>query len=233
MPADYPSPLTQASIQTPKGEQTVHLPSNELFRLEHIFKHHEYGVPNHYLPSEPIVVVDIGANVGLFALYMKNLRPDSVIHFFEPAPLNFELLRRNVGGYKDVHLHPVGLSDSTQAAVMMLHSANTGENSIKCSLSDQCGQIEVPIVAARQAFEQLGLTYIDILKIDTEGCEVEILRSLQERLPYVGLVLLEYHSDEDRRAIDALLVGFNLFCASIATTEGGILKYINRALLKG
>jgi hypothetical protein len=78
---------------------------------------------------------------------------------------------------------------------------------------------------------QIGLSYIDILKIDTEGCEVEILSSLQPYLPYVGIVMIEYHSEKDRRRIDDRLETHILFDANICKPRLGIIKYINTRLI--
>jgi len=207
------------------------LPRNELFRVDRIFNRHEYGVPHIFLPLQPLVAVDIGANVGLFALYLKSLRPDCSIHCFEPAPHTFELLKINVHPLTDIHIHPLGLGDKSAIVSMALHPMNTGENSIKLAPSHPSNRTDVTIVAAKEAFTRIGLTYIDILKIDTEGCEVEILHNLQPWLGYVGLILVEYHNEQDRRAIDRILSDFNLFGADITTTEIGTLKYINRRLL--
>jgi hypothetical protein len=85
---------------------------------------------------------------------------------------------------------------------------------------------------AATAFKQLRLTYIDVLKIDTEGCEVEILESLQNHLPYVGIVLAEYHCESDRRKIDQLLSGHTMWGARIETVQVGVVKYINNRLLQ-
>ena len=43
------------------------------------------------------------------------------------------------------------------------------------------------------------------MKIDTEGCEVPILRSLEKFLPEVKVLYVEYHSERDRRLIDGIL----------------------------
>jgi FkbM family methyltransferase len=48
--------------------------------------------------------------------------------------------------------------------------------------------------AGRQ-YDALGLPHLDVLKIDTEGCELEILESMGKCLDMVDYVLLEYHSE--------------------------------------
>jgi len=228
----YPSPLTEVRFQTQQGEFAVTIPGNEIFRIENIFQQHEYHIPSRFLPtSSPLVVVDIGANVGLFALYMKSIRPDCAIHCFEPVSDIFDLLKINTAPFKGIDIYPVGLGDKTAMVPMALHPENSGGNSIKFAPVQPSRKIEIPIVAANSAFMQIGLSYIDVLKIDTEGCEVDILLSLQPRLRHVGVIMFEYHNDKDRRCLDDLLRDFKLFDARVVSTEGGTLKYINAALL--
>jgi len=64
-----------------------------------------------------------------------------------------------------------------------LHPADTGKNSVKFPFPPQTEKtVEIAICDASETMERLQLHAIDILKIDTEGCEVEILESLQSML---------------------------------------------------
>ena len=55
--------------------------------------------------------------------------------------------------------------------------------------------------------DEAGIDVIDVLKVDTEGCELPILQNIKDRLPAIRLIHLEYHSESDRREIDRLLEG--------------------------
>jgi hypothetical protein len=48
------------------------------------------------------------------------------------------------------------------------------------------------------------VTSVDVLKIDTEGCEVQILESLGDRAKSASIIYIEAHSETDRRAIDRM-----------------------------
>jgi FkbM family methyltransferase len=209
----------------------VRIPENEVFRVRSIFEDHDYGIPPQYMPTGPLTVVDIGANVGLFALYMKRARMESEIFCFEPVPATIELFKKNIGNDPGVHLYPYALSNREQTAQLHLHPLNSGENSLKAYTNKTAETIRVPVKDAATALRQIGLKYIDILKIDTEGCEVEILESLQPYLPYVGIVMVEYHSETDRRSIDHRLETHLLFDANICKPRLGIVKYINARLI--
>jgi len=58
------------------------------------------------------VVLDIGANVGLFSMYISEKVPDLKIYAFEPIPQIFEALQANLKNNSSiVKLYNVGLSD--------------------------------------------------------------------------------------------------------------------------
>lgn len=82
------------------------------FIYREIFQDHSYGGPD--LPSTPLIV-DVGANIGLFSLYMKQRHPRARILAFEPAPENFDALTRNLTlhGTADVVAHPYALGANT------------------------------------------------------------------------------------------------------------------------
>ncbi len=230
MNADYPSELTKVFIKATNKEYPVILPKNELFRIGNIFKQHEYNIPQQLLSRGPLTIVDVGANVGLFTLYMCMVASIRTIHCFEPAPATVKLLRQNLNDVPDVRIHPFGLTDHDGTAVMALDPANTGQNSISRSTPKNEG-VEVPVYDASSVLTQFGLRTIDIIKIDTEGSEVPIISSLSSRLDTVGIVMLEYHSEKDRRTIDALLSDFKLFGSSSSMIGIGTVKYINKRWL--
>jgi hypothetical protein len=53
--------------------------------------------------------------------------------------------------------------------------------------------------------DEQKLDRISVLKIDTEGAEMAILEDLRPRLANIDAIYVEYHSEDDRRAIDAML----------------------------
>ena len=230
--AKFPSPLTQAVINGKEKKRTITFPSMERFRVKNIFFDHEYSIKKCFLPSTPLSVVDIGANVGMFSIYMEMTQTIDTIHCFEPSPASLELLRRNTADLKNIHIHPYGLTNQNGSTFLMLHPRNSGENKMAVGNVECSETIKVQVRDADGTFSHLGLTYIDVLKIDTEGCEVAILESLRPRLDYIGIILLEYHSETDRRQIDQLLTQYKLFGAKVDTMDVGTLKYINRRLLR-
>ncbi|MFN7768123.1 MAG: amino acid adenylation domain-containing protein, partial [Planctomycetaceae bacterium] len=72
------------------------------------------------------VVFDVGANIGLFTLFVRRRYPDCVIHAFEPVPPLFDNLRVNsllYGG--PTRLHRCGLSNVREQAEFTWYPHNT------------------------------------------------------------------------------------------------------------
>lgn len=59
------------------------------------------------------VILDVGANLGSFALTLATLRGECDVHAFEPSPQTYEKLRANVklNKAKNIHVHQLALSD--------------------------------------------------------------------------------------------------------------------------
>ncbi len=227
----FPSPIVPVKIQGRRTSHTIHVPQNELFRTTNIFEEHEYSIPGIRRHNGPIKIFDIGANIGLYAIYMKFVVPNSVIYCFEPSGSSLVLLEVNVRNLTGIHLCPYGLYNKEQEAKMNMHRFNTGENSIKFKNKHYTDSVRVLLKDAGAEFDKLKLTHLDVLKIDTEGCEVEILESFGNRLSLIDYILLEYHSEKDRRQIDHFLSDFYVFESKSEHINRGTVKYINSFLL--
>ena len=151
----------------------------------------KYFIP---LPFKPATVLDIGANIGVFAQQAGEKWPGSEIVCCEPMPFNVVQLRRNA---------PVG-AVIISAAVREQSGVDEifiGDNFVTggfVQLGRQTQQrLLVECIAASE------LPPCDLVKIDTEGSEVEILQNLQ--LHRTQAILLEYHSRADAETIKTML----------------------------
>lgn len=151
------------------------------------------------------VIVDAGANIGATSVYFAKLYPDAVVHSVEPAVGPRTLLELNTAGMRVV-VHPIGLS--TDDGSFELFQGGDGA-SIMGSLHQRpwnSAESEVVEVRSTRAWaEETGFDRIDVLKVDVEGCEVDVLRGLEALLPTVKIVYVEYGSRQLRREVFALL----------------------------
>jgi len=180
----------------------IQIPDKELFRISSIFQDQEYHIPN---PGPVRTIVDIGANIGLTAIYFRMLFPVARICCFEPCTSSFGMLEHNIASFDGIEAYRFAVSDFDGVATLKIHRENSGQNSL---IHDGKSFMNRETVTVRDAYlllQEMQLTSVDVLKIDTEGSELPIIRSLVPMLPKVNHVLVETHGLEDRLAIEALL----------------------------
>ena len=82
------------------------------------------------------------------------------------------------------------------------------------------------------ATELAGIPSGTLLKLDTEGEEVPILSAITNQLVQVDMIYVEYHSEEDRRAIEAILApDFLLASSQSSWPHRGSNHYVSRRLV--
>lgn len=151
-------------------------------------------------PKAGMRIIDAGANTGLAMLFFKLVAPDCHVTCFEPDPLNCELISANVrnNGLRDVSVCNAALSDADGTITIYANAALTGDTAqslsrtFRASLADAPGairQYEVPALSLKPFLRDP----VDILKLDIEGAEGRVIRSLGDSLRDVGCVLMEYH----------------------------------------
>jgi FkbM family methyltransferase len=182
----------------------------------------EYEIP--YQHPRP-VILDIGANIGSFAVWAIGRWPGCLIQCYEPLPANFELLEQNLANVEGatVTLHNFAIGNPARTR-LFLGKNNCGEASF-FDLGEQTAE-SVEVVAKSPDV----LPRANILKVDAEGSEIEILGGI-ETIDF-DAVLLEYHSDQNRREADALLRDYLLVGGEIRGLHRGVLKYLHRRLMR-
>ncbi len=154
----------------------------------------EYSVPVDF--SSPPSVLDIGACCGAFARWAVLRWPGAIVTSYEPHPTARHYAELNLAPGVTVWPCAVGEYDGDAR----LH---TGQPNLGCSsmhrlidAPDNIGDAHVLVRVAASS----SLPGCDVLKIDAEGCELDILRGYD--LGCTKLVLLEFHRREDRHAIE-------------------------------
>jgi FkbM family methyltransferase len=198
-----------------------------------IFGGQEYPIVR--LPNfAPTTIVDVGANIGATALYFLNAFPDAQIYCYEPSLENFRYLRANTSLFADkIQVFPYGLLDRDCELPLYRGTSQTAQNSVMRNAGTTPNPTEVVrlVKASREAAER-GWNSLSILKLDTEGCEVPILTELLRSVLSIDILYCEYHSEEDRRRIDALVCDQFVLCWSKANTVHlGTCAYLARSLV--
>ncbi len=154
---------------------------------------------------EPSFIIDIGAHAGAATIYFKMHYPRAEVVAFEPSQATFELLRANTAGLEGVVVRRAALAAADGEARLFSVRHSSMQHSTKPNAENTSDFEWVPVLEARPALEALGRSSYSIVKIDTEGCELEILESIRGLLPAIDVIYVEYHSEADRLAIDRIL----------------------------
>lgn len=161
-----------------------------------------YDVPGLTL-SAGARVLDIGANVGAFAVWAAARWPGCEIHCYEPHPENAKLLRQNARAIPNCTTYELAVTDTPGVATLWDGANNCGEASLHRGY-EQTDQSR-PVDTVRPG----ALPDCDVLKVDTEGCEVEILKG---RPTSSRAIMLEWHHPGDRWEIGGLLTARGYTC---------------------
>lgn len=222
------------TIQHPGGQVPLAFPDSGNIRdhLTAVLSGREYPILR--LPGyEPQVIVDIDANVGGSAIFFHLSYPAARVLCYEPSPTNVAYLRRNLGNRANVEMFAYGLSDRSERVRLFIGRNQTMQNSVVRSVETSDAYEEAEVRRASDEWTARGFSHVGILKVDTEGCEVPILHDLRPHLANVDFVYFEYHSDDDRRTIDALLAEW--FVLAHGRSPGlhrGTMMYLARRLLE-
>lgn len=169
----------------------------DIWILHEIFKRKVY-TPDFIKLTEVGVVIDIGAYIGDFSIYIANKYKRVKIFAYEPSPSNYLLLKKNVliNGYEDrIKCIPFAIDGKKQILSLKWSEGEHVRNK-KVNEEITAGDKEImcQAITLKDIFIDNNLHKCDLLKIDCEGAEYNIFSNLQiEDLHSVEQVAMEYH----------------------------------------
>lgn len=166
-----------ARVRTPIGERAVRLAhAHDAVTLVEVFFRRDYAVSNTIG-----VAVDIGANIGVSALYFLTRNAGARCYCFEPHPENTAKLRANLTGLEERYvLHEDAVAERAGPVRFGIEptgrygsiGAQTGN-----SISVECRDVNSVLA---EVLEAEGA--IDVLKVDTEGLETATIAAIEPDL---------------------------------------------------
>jgi FkbM family methyltransferase len=164
--------------------QKVHLRLNRYLKEEeHVFKQAWAWCSDH----PPSLVYDIGANEGYTTQFFLKMKAKRIIAF-EPDPQAFKILSHRFATCEKVRLIPVALGDKSGSFPFYQVSPNSGFNTFVYDWYLKYKHPHSKIMMATMMpitdiFRQYGLP--DLIKIDVEGMEWEIIKSITQDIPFL------------------------------------------------
>jgi FkbM family methyltransferase len=197
-----------------------------------VWHRRDYDVPRMQIRPNDIVV-DIGANQGIFTCYAAY--HGARVYAFEPFPQSFETLQENVrsnGFEKNVTARPwaIGAQNGTANLIYtdMLGGVMNSINLAYCQKKnlDMQQQITVPCYTLAQIIEDMKIDRIRLCKIDCEGAELDILKQLTEKeLRKIDSFVIECHPESyGLQELIGLTLNWGTHQISFADEIGPILR---------
>lgn len=159
------------------------------------------------------VVIDAGANVGIFTAFAASYR-GAAVHAFEPVSSVIKILKENIAlnGISDkVVLNPLALSDESKELEISVDDVNVGASSFVLKRRDDCRKEKISTISLDEYVAKNSLAKIDFIKADIEGAERYLLKGAQNTLKTLKpkLSICTYHLPDDRKVLTDLILQAN------------------------
>lgn len=159
--------------------------------------------------NRPFVFLDVGANVGLYSLFVdaaaRATGKATQIIAVEPDEENRDRLTFNCNASAcDAVIEPIGISDTPGVG----HLTPAGKNRGAVAIVDDGGGVEVKLETLAELIERHQLSHVDAMKLDIEGRDDAALRALIKQAPasvWPRLVIVELSNKGENSIIDHLV----------------------------
>ena len=175
------------SLRTPRGVVTATMfCRDDILTVNKSFCRGDYK-----LDSTPEIIVDIGANIGISALYFVSRGAGSRCYAFEPNPVNVAKMNKNVRDFRQ----QIVIRECAVAPIsgrVMFGVEDSGRYGGIGVMTDK--RIEVEAVGINEILSEVmhECGKIDVLKIDVEGLEGVLLDSIEPQIfSKIGVILVE------------------------------------------
>jgi FkbM family methyltransferase len=155
--------------------------------------------------EENDVVVDIGANVGFFSIYANQFKPKKII-CLEPDIKSYITLLENTKNFDTINCYNLAISDENGITPFCYSDISSAGSHLKKfhDIIDNNINLETNVLTIdiEKLFDLFNIKHIDYLKLDCEGGEQDIFKTIQvSTLKNIKKIALEFHSVEIKNQI--------------------------------
>lgn len=173
------------------------------------------------------VILDIGANTGIFSMISQAGNPNAKIIAVEPVDINHEVLQKNITKNRfSIRAEKVAISDTEGTAKMFMLKDRlnymTSVNDDRYADAPHVKgnypvvEIEVPIKPFSWLANKHRLDNIDLIKLDVEGHELTVLNGMLPWLQkYKPTILIEVIGDENAVELNKMFTSLGYSYISI------------------
>jgi FkbM family methyltransferase len=131
------------------------------------------------------VILDIGANAGQTTIHCQKLLPGCRVYSFEPGPAAYAELEATVGSIPGVEVFNVAMGERRGRLRLIENSISQLSSFFgpgAASWGEVVGESEAEVWTVDEFRESRGLGRISVLKTDTQGYDLAVLRGAGEAL---------------------------------------------------
>lgn len=171
----------------------------------------EFSFLNSYLISklsqvQNPVLFDVGANIGKYSKSLFKAFPNANIYTFEPNPNAYLLAENNIQKFntKNIKLFPLGFSSTEESKMITVYESQTSSShgSLHSEVltefhhSNLNSQISANFTTLDSFCINNQIDHIDLLKIDTEGHELEVLKGAKQLIQSNKIKYIQFEFGE-------------------------------------
>jgi FkbM family methyltransferase len=150
--------------------------------------------------NKDVVMIDLGANIGLFSLYMSSIC--SEIYSVEPTPSHVEIMKDLLENLevKNIFPHQIAIHTKNGEAEFQLNGSNSTMNSFFRHGIDPGGSdsVTVPTTTLANFIKNVVKKRVNFVKMDIEGFENVIVHdpSFEDAIKEIDVIYVEVHDFE-------------------------------------
>ena len=169
----------------------IRVNSTDLMALTHVWMIQEYSGDDFPISNDD-VIIDVGAHIGLFALFASQFCKNGKIFCYEPIKENYKILIENIEMNQIQNIFPnnLAVTKETSRVKIFLNDDQSGHS----MFIQNKNFVEVDSKSLSDIFIDNGIKECDFLKLDCEGAEYEIVESISSDLfTKINKTAIEYH----------------------------------------
>ncbi|HSA54352.1 MAG TPA: FkbM family methyltransferase [Gemmatimonadaceae bacterium] len=186
-------PTAVYSVATVHGRLWFRDNFGDITNLPNLMYRQAYLIPR---PLGDGAILDVGANIGLAAAWFASRYPGRPVHCFEPLTANTRLIALNCPGAV-VNAVAVGAAPGTIELSVDEDSVMASSIATRWDTHPR----RVPVIRLDDYVTGRDIDRVALLKIDTEGMELDVLNGASETLARTEQVAMETHGDVRHSAV--------------------------------